>query len=145
MGYESFMNKMGRLGNKVADVAVNGLKWGQKAAGNVVKYGKKGLDVAKHVTSAIERTPFVGQAAAPVTGAIRSAIGIGENIVSGAELAGGAMGAAASGIRASQSALQTGDLNQAMNVMRDTATDSFAAGRTLKNTARSALEKRRKP
>jgi hypothetical protein len=32
-----------------------------------------------------------------------------------------------------------------MNVMRDTATDSFAAGRTLKNTAKSALEKRGKP
>ena len=145
MGYESFMTKAGRLGNKVADVAVNGLKFGQKAAGNVVKYGQKGLDIAKHATSAIERTPFVGTAAAPVTGAIRSAIGIGENVVAGAQVAGAAMGRAATGIRASQSALQTGDLNQAMNVMRDTASDSFAASRTLQSTAKSALEKRRKP
>jgi hypothetical protein len=145
MGYESFMTKAGRLGNKAADVAVNGLKWGQKAAGQVVKYGQKGLDIAKHATSAIERTPFVGMAAAPVTGALRSAIGVGENIVSGAEVAGSAMGRAATGIRASQSALQTGDVNQAMNVMRDTATDTFAAGRALKSTAKSALEKRGKP
>ena len=36
-GYDSFMTKAGRLGKKVADAAVNGLKWGQKAAGNVVK------------------------------------------------------------------------------------------------------------
>jgi len=141
--FESFMVKAGRLGNKVADAAVNGLRWGQKAAGNVVKYGQKGLDIAKHATSAIERTPFVGTAAAPLTGAVRSAIGIGENVVSGAGVAGAAMGRAASGIRASQSALRTGDLNQAMNVMRDTATDSFAAGRTLRNTARSTLEKRK--
>jgi hypothetical protein len=55
------------------------------------------------------------------------------------------MGRAATGIRASQSALQTGDVNQAMNVMRDTATDTFAAGRALKSTAKSALEKRGKP
>ena len=75
-GFDSFMTKAGRLGNKVADAAVNGLKWGQKAAGNVVKYGTKGLDVAKHATEAVERTPFVGTAAAPVTGALRSAIGI---------------------------------------------------------------------
>ena len=47
-GFDSFMTKAGRLGNKVADTAVNGLKWGQKAAGNVVKYGTKGLDIAKH-------------------------------------------------------------------------------------------------
>ena len=63
------MTKAGRLGNKVADTAVNGLKWGQKAAGNVVKCGTKGLDIAKHATEAVERTPFVGTAAAPVTGA----------------------------------------------------------------------------
>ena len=48
-------------------------------------------------------------------------------MVAGAEIAGAAMGRAATGIRASQSALQTGDLNQAMNVMRDTASDSFAS------------------
>jgi len=139
-GFDSFMTKAGRLGNKVADAAVNGLKWGQKAAGNVVKYGTKGLDVAKHATEAVERTPFVGTAAAPVTGALRSAIGIGENVVDMAGVAGSAMGAAASGIRGAQ-----GDVNQAMNVMRDTATDSFAAGSKLKSTARSTLEKRRKP
>ena len=144
-GYDSFLTKAGRLGNKVADAAVNGLKWGQKAAGNVVKYGTKGLDIAKHATEAVERTPFVGTAAAPVTGALRSAIGIGENVVGMAGVAGSAMGAAASGIREAQSAVKAGDVNQAMNVMRDTATDSFAAGGKLKSTARSTLEKRRKP
>jgi len=93
----------------------------------------------------VERTPVVGQAAAPMTGALRSAIGIGENLVGMAGVAGGAMGSAASGIRQAQSAVKAGDVNQAMNVMRDTATDSFAAGQTLKSSARSTLEKRRKP
>ena len=83
--FESFLTKAGRLGNKVVDVAVNGLKWGQKAAGNVVRMGTKGLDVAKHATGAIERTPFVGTAAAPLTGLMRSAIGVGENVVEGAK------------------------------------------------------------
>ena len=110
-----------------------------------MKYGTKGLDVAKHATEAVERTPFVGTAAAPVTGALRSAIGIGENVVDMAGVAGSAMGAAASGIRGAQSAVKAGDVNEAMNVMRDTATDSFAAGSKLKSTARSTLEKRRKP
>jgi hypothetical protein len=41
--------------------------------------------------------------------------------------------------------VKAGDVNEAMNVMRDTATDSFAAGSKLKSTARSTLEKRRKP
>ena len=47
--FESFLTKAGRFGNKVADAAVSGLKWGQKAAGNVVRYGTKGLDIAKHL------------------------------------------------------------------------------------------------
>ena len=145
MGYDSFMTKAGRLGNKVADAAVNGLKWGQKAAGNVSRYGHKGLDIAKHVTGAIEKTPLVGQAAAPFTGAMRSAIGVGENVVSGAEIAGAAMGKAASGIRQAQSAVRSGDTQQAMNVMRDTAKDCFAAGKTLRASARSTLERKQKP
>ena len=82
--FESFLTKAGRFGNKVADAAVSGLKWGQKAAGNVVRYGTKGLDIAKHATSAIERTPFLGTAAAPLTGLMRSAIGVGENVMEGA-------------------------------------------------------------
>ena len=142
--FESFLTKAGRLGNKVVDVAVNGLKWGQKAAGNVVRMGTKGLDVAKHATGAIERTPFVGTAAAPLTGLMRSAIGVGENVVEGAKLAGGAMGSAATGMRASQTALRTGDIHQAYNVMRDTAKDSYAAGSQLKATARSTLERAKK-
>ena len=143
--FESFVTKAGRLGNKVADAAVSGLKWGQKAAGNVVRYGSKGLDVAKHATSAIERTPFIGTAAAPITGLMRSAIGVGENVLEGAKLAGGAMGSAAAGVRASQAAVRTGDVHQAYNVMRDTAKDSFAAGRELQSTARSTLERAKKP
>ena len=87
-----------------------------------------GLDITKHVTEAVERTPVVGQAAAPMTGALRSAIGIGENLVGMAGVAGGAMGSAASGIRQAQSAVKAGDVNQAMNVMRDTATDSDSGG-----------------
>ena len=143
--YDSFMTKAGRLGNKVADAAVNGLKWGQKAAGNVVKYGTKGLDIAKHAVEAVERIPVVGQAAAPLTGAVRSAIGIGNNVVGMAGTAGAAMGGAATGIRAAQSAVKAGDVNQAMDVVRDTARDGFAAGSLLKSTARSTLEKSRKP
>ena len=143
--FESFLTKAGRFGNKVADAAVSGLKWGQKAAGNVVRYGTKGLDIAKHATSAIERTPFLGTAAAPLTGLMRSAIGVGENVLEGAKVAGGAMGSAAAGIRASQAAVQTGDVHQAYNVMRDTAKDTYAAGSRLKTTARSTLERAKKP
>ena len=142
--FESFVTKAGRLGNKVADAAVNGLKWGQKAAGTVARYGHKGLDIAKSATAAVERLPFVGTAAAPFTAAARAAIGVGENVVSGAELASSALGSASTGIRASQSALRTGDVHQAYNVMRDTAKDSMAAGRTLRTTARSTLERAKK-
>ena len=126
-------------------MAVSGLKWGQKAAGNVVRLGTKGLDIAKHAASSIERTPFLGTAAAPLTGLMRSAIGVGENVVEGARVAGGALGSAAAGIRGSQAAVRTGDVHQAYNVMRDTAKDSFAAGRELQSTARSTLERAKKP
>ena len=143
--FESFLTTAGRLGNKVAAEAASGLKWGQKAAGTVVRLGTKGLDVAKLATGTVERIPVVGTFAAPVTGLMRSAIGIGENVVGGAKIAGGAMGTAAAGIRGSQAAVRTGDVHQAYNVMRDTAKDTYAAGSRLKNTARSTLERAKKP
>ena len=99
MGLKDFMSTAHRMGNKLADAAVKGLRMGEKAAGEVSKYGKKGLSVAKHVVSAVEATPFVGQAAAPVTGLVRSAIGMGERVVKGADMAQSMFGSAATGLR----------------------------------------------
>ena len=79
--------------------------------------------MAKHVVGAVEATPFLGQAAAPVTGLARSAIGMGERVVQGADMAKSMFGSAATGLRSAQLHANAGDLHEAAKVMRHTATE----------------------
>lgn len=134
-----------RMGNKLADSAVRGLRIGEKASGEVSKYGKKALAVARHVVGAVEATPFLGQAAAPVTGLVRSAIATGDRVVAGADLAKTAFGGAATGLRSAQIHANAGDASQAAQITRQTARDTHKQGRALNKSARSLLERPKRP
>ena len=49
---------------------------------------------------------------------------------------------AAGGVRSTQHAILKGDTQQALGIMRDTAKDQYAAGKSLKSAAKSVLERK---
>ena len=126
-------NHIAKYGDKVANTVVAGLKIGQKATGAVHKYGVKIQDFGK----AASKLPGIGAEvgkAVGIVGGVAEAAGSLNKMMKGAE----------SGVRGAQSALHAGNTQQALGIMRDTAKDEFAAGKSLKSKARSTLERARK-
>ena len=135
---------VGRFGSKVLQGASAGLRLGTKVLGGISKVGHKVLDPVNKGVNLVSKIPFVGALAEPILLPIRGALGLANSALgvvdSGASLARKVQ----SGVRATQSAVKSGDYHQAANVMRDTAKDSYAAGSNLKGTARSVLERSRR-
>ena len=135
---------VGRFGSKVLQGASAGLRLGTKVLGGVSKVGHKVLDPINRGVNLVSKIPFVGALAEPVLLPVRGALGL-ANSALGVVDSGASLGRKVqSGVRATQSAVKSGDYHQAANVMRDTAKDSYAAGSNLKGTARSILERSRR-
>ena len=135
---------VGKLGSKVLQGASSGLRLGTKVLGGISKVGHKVLDPVNKGVGMVSKIPIVGSLAEPILAPVRGALGI-VNTALGVVDTGASLGRKVqSGIRATQSAVKSGDYHQAANVMRDTAKDSYAAGSSLKGSARSVLERSRK-
>ena len=135
---------VGKLGSKVLQGASSGLRLGTKVLGGVSKVGHKVLDPVNKGIGMVSKIPILGSLAAPILAPVQGALGL-ANTALGVVDSGASLGRKVqSGIRATQSAVKTGDYHQAANVMRDTAKDSYAAGTALKGSARSVLERSRK-
>ena len=135
---------VGRFGSKVLQGASAGLRLGTKVLGGVSKVGHKVLDPINRGVNLVSKIPFVGALAEPLLAPVRGALGL-ANSALGVVDSGVSLGRKVqSGVRATQSAVKSGDYHQAANVMRDTAKDSYAAGSNLKGTARSVLERSRR-
>ena len=134
---------IGKLGTKVLQGASAGLRLGTKVLGGVSKVGHKVLDPVNKGIGMVSKIPIVGSLAAPILAPVQGALGL-ANTALGVVDTGASLGRKVqSGLRATQSAVKSGDYHQAANVMRDTAKDSYAAGSALKGSARSVLERTR--
>ena len=137
-------NFVTKLGTKLLNGASKGLRFGTKVLGSVSKVGHKVLDPINRGVGLISKIPIVGALAAPVLTPVQAALGV-ANAALGVVDTGASLGRKVqSGVRATQSAVTHGDYHQAVNVMRDTAKDSYSSGKTLQHTARSVLERTRK-
>ena len=135
---------VGKFGSKVLQGASSGLRLGTKVLGGISKVGHKVLDPVNKGIGMVSKIPILGSLAAPILAPVQGALGL-ANTALGVVDSGASLGRKVqSGIRATQSAVKTGDYHQAANVMRDTAKDSYAAGSALKGSARSVLERSRK-
>ena len=135
---------LGKIGTKVLQGASAGLRLGTKVLGGVSKVGHKVLDPVNKGVNLVSKIPFIGGLAEPILLPIRGALGL-ANSALGVVDSGASLGRKVqSGVRSTQSAVNSGDYHQAANVMRDTAKDSYAAGSNLKGTARSVLERSRR-
>ena len=136
---------LGRFGNKVVGGVEKGLRFGQKVLGKVSHYGHKVLDVGQKGVSFAEKVPVLGAMAEPILAPLKSAMNLASAGLGVVDSANKMAGQAHTGVRATQAAVKSGDYHQAANVLRDTARDSFASGKKLQTSAKSVLERRKKP
>ena len=126
------MFSISKFGTKLLHSASGAMKFGQKVTGEVDRIGHK---VAAKADQAINMAaPFVGKANADKA---RAMVGV---VKSGADMA----HSANTGIRGVESAAHAGNVNQALNVIRTTTRDQYAAGKNLKAQSKSTLERVRK-
>ena len=123
-----------KYGSKLVGGALKGLKYGQKAAADVHKYGEK----AKQMASVAQSLGLGGKE-------LDKAVGVVGGISDTAGKVGQMASKAEGGIRGAQSALHAGNTHQALGIMRDTAKDEFAAGKQLASRAKSTLERVKRP
>ena len=136
--------KAAKLGNKVLSGVGNVARVGSKVLGTASKYGHKVVDPVQKGIGMVEKIPFVGSLAAPVLAPVKGAVGLVSSALGVVDAGANIAGKVDKGIRATQSAVASGDIHQAANVLRDTATDTYASGKTLRRTAKSVLERARK-
>ena len=70
------MGLFSRLGNKISHGLQNASRIGKKALGSIHRVGNKIASQGSKIVSGVERIPILGQALSPVTGVVRSAIGL---------------------------------------------------------------------
>eukprot|EP01045_Picozoa_sp_COSAG04_P007193 COSAG04_NODE_370_length_15729_cov_5.743506_6_plen_132_part_00 len=126
----SLLTTVAKYGTKLVGGALKGLKYGQKVAGEVHTYGEK----AKHAASVAQHLGLGGEK-------LTKAVGIVGGVTDAASSVGKMAKSAESGVRGAQSALHAGNTHQALGIVRDTVKDEYAAGKALKDKARSTLER----
>ena len=136
---------LGKIGNKVVGAAGTGLRLGQKVLGTVSQIGHKVVDTGQKGIGLVERVPILGKAAAPILAPVKGALDVASTGLGVVDSANRLAGTVDRGLRATQSAVQAGDYHQAANVLRDTARDSYASGKKLRSSAKSLLERRKRP
>ena len=129
------MGFFSRIGNKIANGLSSASRLGRKALGTVHRVGNKIADTGRKIVRGVERIPIIGSALAPVTGIVRSGIGLVQNV---SDLAGSGeklLGDAEDIVRRGAKAIQTGDVQSASEVLR--------AGKNLVGNTKSTLERAR--
>lgn len=138
------VGKAKRLGTKALDTADAGLRIGTKALGSVSRMGHKVLDKVNHAVGFVENIPFVGGVAAPVLAPVKSVLNVANAGLGVVDTAKGIGDNLSAGVRATQSAVASGDYHQAANVLRDTAKDTYSSGKVLRSSAQNVLERARR-
>lgn len=127
------MGFFSRLGSKISHGLEAGARLGKKVLGTVHRVGNKIATTGSKIVSGVERIPVLGQALSPVTGVVRSGLGLIKNVSDmagkGKELIESAEGI----VRKGASAIRTGDVQSASEVLR--------SGKDLVGSAKSQLER----
>jgi hypothetical protein len=139
----TFLSSIASYGKKISHGAMKGLRYGEKMTHKVDTVGHKVASAVSRGISTVERIPVVGQAAAPVTGLARSAVGIVKDVADAAHMANKGLTSIDKGVRGAQTAVHAGNIEAATHILRDSARDAHAHGKPLLNAAKSSLERRR--
>lgn len=129
------MGFFSRLGHKIAGGVQSAARLGKKVLGAVNRVGNKIASTGEKIVSGVERVPVLGQVLSPITGVVRSGIGLVKNV---SELAGRGKDMiedAEDIVRRGGEALKTGNVADAAEVLR--------RGKQLVGTSKNTLERAR--
>jgi len=79
------MGFFSRLGKRLSGGLHAGARMGRKVLGNVHRVGKQISETGEKVLNTIDRIPVIGQAVSPVSGVVRSGIGLVKDVSAGAK------------------------------------------------------------
>jgi len=129
------MGFFSRVGKRISGGLHSGARLGRKVLGTVHRVGKTLTEGAEKVVNTVERIPVLGQAIAPVTGVVRSGIGLVKDVTAGAKAGidlidkGEAMLTAGEG--ALKSKLEKGEMD-ARKAVADSKENVKVAGRMIR-------------
>ena len=129
-------SSIAKLGHKIAGSSMKGLRIGEKVTGEVARVGHKVRDYGKY--AAMAAAPLGPEAVA----ALGAAAGVAGKVGDVAQTANKMIKSTQAGARGAQNALAAGNKQQALGIMRDTAKDQYAAGKSLKTAAKSVMERK---
>lgn len=127
------MGFFSRLGSKISHGLEAGARLGKKVLGTVHRVGNKIATTGSKIVSGVERIPIIGQALSPVTGVVRSGIGLIKNVSDVAGRGVEMIEEAEDIVRRGGQAIRTGDVQSASEVIR--------RGADLVGSAKSQLER----
>jgi hypothetical protein len=129
------MGFFSRLGSKIASGVQSASRLGKKALGTVSRVGHKIASTGEKIVAGVERVPVMGQVLAPITGVVRSGIGLVKNVSDLADSGKGMIEDAEDIVRRGAKAIQTGDIAG--------ASDTLRRGKQLVGTSKNTLERAR--
>lgn len=124
------MGFFSRLGSRISSGLKSAARVGKKTLGAVSRVGNTIASTAEKAVNVVDRIPVVGQVLAPVSGVVRSGIGLVKDVADAAE-------AGKSLIEGGEAVLKSGDVSQVGGLVKD-AKSKLEKGKALKKDA-SAL------
>jgi len=79
------MGFFSRLGKRLSGGLHAGARMGRKVLGQVHRVGKQIAETGEKVLNTIDRVPILGQAISPISGVVRSGIGLVKDVSAGAK------------------------------------------------------------
>ena len=129
------MGIFSRLGSKISSGVQSASRLGKKALGTVSRVGHKIASTGEKIVAGVERVPVMGQVLAPITGVVRSGIGLVKNVSDLADSGKSMIEDAEDIVRRGAKAIQTGDVAGASDVLR--------RGKDFAGASKNTLERAR--
>ena len=106
------MGFFSRLGSRISSGLKSAARVGKKTLGAVSRVGNTIAHTAEKAVNIVDRIPIVGQVLAPVSGVVRSGIGLVKDVVSAAD-------AGRSLIEGGEGILKSGDVSKVGGLVKD--------------------------
>ena len=125
------MGFFSRLGNRIKSGLHSAARIGKKVLGGVSRVGNTIADTAEKVVNVVDRVPVLGQVVAPVSGVVRSGIGLVRDVAD-------ASSSAKSLIEEGEAVLDSGDISKVGGLVKS-AKSKLEKGSALKSDAKELM------
>ena len=145
--YNINMGFFSRLGNKVSSGLHSAARLGKKVLGSVSSVGNRIADSTERVLNTVNRVPILGQVVAPITGVVRSGVGLVRDVADASKQAQGLIQSGEDLLQGKGSlkdvvASGKSQLERARNIKRDASSVVQDAKALKSDMSKSAIKSR---